>query len=291
MNLRKTPTIAERAPASTFLNLRAEAQVKLDGEWITCVHSKSDTTFLNRRSWTGNRATNPRLSAGIARIFGAKSVIVVGELCSRGFYGENGFLRLRENRDSLTLVLFDVLELIGRNLRQEPFICRWGILTNFMEKYRNSDPVRLVPSFTVNNVEEALKVFNASVENGFEGIILKPHNSAYVNNAWLKWKHTHTEDAKIMGIRKTKGFKETGIASSWLIGIETPTGLKQKGCVGSGLDWNLRKRLTDALLKAKTGEDNEFIYVQPLVTLEITHNGDLGESFRSPRIIRIRTDK
>ncbi len=294
------PNIAEERNISleTFMTGQVcEAQFKLDGERLMCFRDGRATKFVNRHGLTMTEADLPRLSSGVEGFFGARKVVLDGELVAKGgFYGTDSFLANRANRDILAYCIFDLLEFEGQDLRGKPFIERWQLLKQVMSaptsrqlRHRESSgAVTIVPSQRVKSPDEAREVFKLAVEQGFEGIVVKPHRSMFTDNAWLKVKATYTDDLKLCGLRKTKNLRETGIASSWL--LETLDG-KRKGHVGSGLDWSSREALTGFVVANKTGEDRENIYCKPILTLEIQHRGDLGDSLRSPSIVRVRFDK
>jgi len=282
---RRTPTILDgcNTPLSQYVTEPCEAQVKLDGERFLAVRRGSQILFLNRHSWSATDTDLPQLATGVKQFLGNHDDAVLdGELVAKGgFYGSEGFLKSRSNRDSLTFVTFDVLEQDDRDLRLEPYVERWKLLRT----YRCNLKVRTVPSVTILDSDSAAMIFKSAVKTGMEGIVLKRHSSKYVNNAWLRLKAEYTDTVTIVGIRKTEAFKRTGVASSWLI---TKDG-KPKGHVGSGLTHDTRQKITELLLKARLGEDSENIHTQPLIQVEISYNADLGNTYRSPRIERVIT--
>jgi len=133
--------------------------------------------------------------------------------------------------------------------------------------------------------KKAFAGYDLKLSYGGEGVMVKLHPSIYANNAWLKMKHTASVDVVILGVMKAK--------ESFLIGHYrcTPAGFIRYGRV-SAHGWEVVK---ETVLKAVTGEDAQFWYVQPFIVVEIRHNGLIetseGKTYRHPRIARIRLDK
>jgi len=83
------------------------------------------------------------------------------------------------------------------------------------------------------------------------------------------------------------------VAQSFLVGFYDRQNQQFKpfGCVSSGLDVATKEAIHEFTQKIRTHEDSQFVYVKPVVVLEIEAQEKLNGGFRSPRIKRIRFDK
>lgn len=259
---------------------------KFDGERVLAHIKNGIVEIVNKRNskYTDLEEINSTLSN-----FSKKTVFDC-ELATPDddFYN---FLRHRANRSGLVLMVFDVLWLNGKDVRSLPLSERKRLLKSSLVETRH---VLLVPFKKVRTKEEVLSEFKRQVEEGREGIVVKPYSAPYTAQAiWLKIKKEETEDVVILGFKKTKGYKESGVAWSFLIG-KYLGGNRWKiiGTVSSGLTFSQKEALTRIVLKHKIREDREFIYCNPAVVLEISYQEKVKDgSLRHPKVKRIRTDK
>ncbi|MGB9022386.1 MAG: RNA ligase family protein [Candidatus Bathyarchaeia archaeon] len=259
---------------------------KIDGERLQVEVSAKVVSYANRHTFLASNGDLPKLSKAILEATHGEDCWLDGELTtgvSSEFYGENGYLANRANRDEMIYVVFDILGLNGEDLRLKSYSERRQILETTL---RANEKVQLVEAWTCETEQKILQVYDRVVAEGGEGVMVKPHPSIYANNAWVKMKHTATADLVILGVMKTK--------ESFLIGhyrCTEPAGFIRYGRV-SAHGWEVVK---ETVLKAVTGEDAQFWYVQPFVAVEIRHNGLIetseGKTYRHPRILRLRFDK
>jgi ATP-dependent DNA ligase len=258
---------------------------KIDGERLQAEVAAKVVSYANRHTFLASNGDLPKLSKAILEATHGEDCWLDGELTTgvtSEFYGKNGYLANRANRDEMIYVVFDILRLNGEDLRLKPYTVRRQILETTL---RANEKVQLVEAWRCEDEQEILQVYDRVVAEGGEGVIVKPHPSIYANNAWLKMKDAVTTDAVILGVMKAK--------ESFLIGHYrcTPAGFIRYGRV-SAHGWEVVK---ETVLKAVTGEDAQFWYVQPFIAVEIRHNGLIetseGKTYRHPRIARIRLDK
>jgi ATP-dependent DNA ligase len=215
---------------------------------------------------------------------------------ARFYDSENGFLNNRTNRDGMMHVVYDVIDFNGQDLRTLSYSERWKLLNQILVPSPNSR-VQLADNETLQTAQQIQDAFTAKVQQGLEGVIVKPETSTYSNYAWAKLKFEQTEDVVILGIRKTKSFP---IAESFLVGYYDPTytdpvtgrPYRAYSHAASGLSVELKHKLGALLLKHQIGFDKENIYVEPFVVIEVRHNGRLKDwGYRHPSIMRVREDK
>ena len=98
--------------------------------------------------------------------------------------------------DQLHLVVFDLLELAGEDLRSSPWIERTSYLR---ESFPATDRLRLVQSRPASRAAH-----RQLVELGFEGSVLKRRTSTYPpgrQRAWRKYKASHRAIATLRALR------------------------------------------------------------------------------------------
>jgi ATP-dependent DNA ligase len=115
----------------------------------------------------------------------------------------------------VSLHLFDVLNVDGRDVRSLPVTERKKILHEILKGTGLEVPHRLAKS-----VEEIQALKERFVREGYEGIVAKNPQSAHGQpGAWLKVKKYDTLDVFIIDYEKTKDMKRTGVPRSWFVGV------------------------------------------------------------------------
>ena len=284
---------------------------KWDGIRVLARADGGDIRLLSRR---GNdvTATYPEL-AGLPRVLRGDA-LVDGEIVALDDLGRPSF-ELMQQRMNLTrpreierlvgivpvrLLLFDVLEIAGSSVMDEPYVRRRERLERLVRP-RRGIPVEL-PAAASGTPEEA---FEESRRLGLEGLVAKRADSPYRPGArsedWVKLKLTRTQEVVIGGYRKGSGTR-TGHIRSLLVGIPGDHGLEYAGRVGSGfreveLD-RLLRRLDDLeqsgppFVDVPAVDAQDAVWVRPELVGEI----EFGEWTRTgvarhPRWRGLRSDK
>jgi len=130
----------------------------------------------------------------------------------------------------VVMLCFDLLHFAGINLRGAPYTDRRRYLSQCL---LTTPHLQLVHA-----LDNAEKLYAASLAAGFEGIVAKRKDSTYQpgkrSNAWLKIKATQTAEFVVGGYTKGKGAREA--LGSLLLGYWSGSKLHFAGHVGSGLD-------------------------------------------------------
>lgn len=201
----------------------------------------------------------------------------------------------------LTLYLFDVLYFDGP-LIDTPFEKRRDTLESVAKLAENKIQLSKQVKVTMENVEEAEKLFTDSLEQGHEGIMLKDPQAPYIpgirGKKMLKYKaEPETLDLVVVGGTYGKG-KRAHFIGSYLMALQDESGdLKTIAHVATGLDdktlLELSNRMDDIIQEKK----GRLIKVKPHVILEIAYSEivkspeyESGYSLRFPVVKRIRDD-
>ena len=136
--------------------------------------------------------------------------------------------RLAE-RMPVTLLVFDVLRLDGRDLMDEPLSVRREVLTALD---LNDDRWQTPPAY-----DDGPMLFEATLQQGLEGIVSKRVTSRYRpgqrSKEWLKFAHRRRDSYVVGGWRReTDSLDRLGAV---LVGEPTAAGLLYRGRVGSGI--------------------------------------------------------
>lgn len=220
-----------------------------------------------------------------------KNYVYVGELVA----GENlyDFLREKSNPEKLRLVVFDVMPL-SPSMRMRDYLK--AIESIPLPTWDSGISILSKTILNVLNRKEDLEGYYWFFVHflGFEGVVCR---SLKTEEIW-KVKKKRTVDVIILGISKEGKSYERKEVGSFLVGLYHNGQLKKVGKVGSGLKLNDRKALWNLLTPFKIGEDNNYIYIEPKLVVEVEVNDfiksneyDFPLTFRNPRIARFRVEK
>lgn len=282
-------------------------EYKLDGIRAQC-HKKKDLVkiFTRRGNESGN--SFPEIQASLREISG--DYIIDGEIIAFKNGKPLPFSLLQHrlqrkeiterliNEVPLTIFIYDILYLNGEPLYKKTLVERKAALLGL----RSSKRVRLLDYRYVTTQEEIEKMFDESISQGYEGLMLKDPMSIYTvgkrGKNWVKLKkELDTLDAVIVASERGHG-KRAKIFSDYIFSIWDNDELKTIGKAYSGLT---DKELSDMNTKLKdvTVKDEGWrIIVKPEIVIEVAFNGiqkserhESGYALRFPRIKRIREDK
>ena len=282
-------------------------EYKLDGIRAQC-HKKKDLIKIFTRR--GNESSNsfPEIQASLREILG--DYIIDGEIIAfkNGKPLPFSLLQHRLQRKEiterlikeipLTIFIYDILYLNGEPLYKKTLVERKAALLGLKPSKR----VRLLDYRYITTQEEIEKMFDESISQGYEGLMLKDPMSIYTvgkrGKNWVKLKKEFdTLDTVIVASERGHG-KRANIFSDYIFSIWDNDELKTIGKAYSGLT---DKELSDMNTKLKdvTVKDEGWrIIVKPEIVIEVAFNGiqkserhESGYALRFPRIKRIREDK
>lgn len=202
----------------------------------------------------------------------------------------------------LKVYLYDLLYFVEPKI-DEPIIKRREILENIVDDSVDGVELSDIVKVDPNNIDDAINLFNKSIDSGHEGIMIKNCAEPYIpgvrGKKMLKFKaEPETLDAVVIGGVKGIG-KRGDFIGSYLIALRDYDGeLKPLAHVGTGLSDDDLTRLTKLMEENKISEKGTRITVHPKIIFEIAYSEivkspeyEAGYSLRFPVVKRIRTDK
>lgn len=234
---------------------------------------------------------------------GGRSMVLDGEVVVIDKDGRTNFQYLqnsiKERSYPLSYIVFDILALDGKDLRNLTLIKRKKILKEIFSSNKNSN---IVYSEGVEGNGE--KCFEFAKENNLEGIMAKNLNSTYNgerNDDWLKIKCYHEQELVIGGF--TRSAKKIAGFSSLLLGVYKNKKLEYIGRVGTGFNQSIMEDLLLRLNKLMTKKNpfcnrietkvNESLFfVKPLLVAQVQY-AEITEDYvlRQASFKGLRMDK
>jgi DNA ligase-1 len=240
------PMLAERLSSSEEilekLGGRCRAEYKYDGERIQAHKKKNDVILFSRRLENitdqypdGVEYVRKHVRAEEA-IVEAEAVAVDPETGEMKPFQELMHRRrkygIKEAMEEhpITLFMFDVLYVDGKDLTQQPYPVRHQHLEKLIEQ---SDNVKVAESVIAENPEQLEMFFEKTVESGSEGVMCKSVNQDSVYQAgargwlWIKYKRdyrsemTDTVDLVVVGAFHGRG-KRAGTYGAFLLAAYNP---------------------------------------------------------------------
>jgi len=156
---------------------------KVDG-YRMVAHKADDAVTITSRQVKDYTSRFPDLAKALASL-PARSFILDGEVAvfDQAHISRFEWLRARPKDGRATLpvyMVFDVLELDGKDWRAEPLWKRRRVLEELVAQERQILPVRRLSS-------NGLKAWAQAVHKGYEGLVGKDPESPYVGGRTLKW--------------------------------------------------------------------------------------------------------
>jgi bifunctional non-homologous end joining protein LigD len=202
--------------------------------------------------------------------------------------------RARATGVTVYYYVFDLLELAGEDIRDQPLLERKRALRKALVY---TGPVR----FTPHRNGDGEKYFQHACKQGWEGLIAKRADSTYRSTRsrdWLKLKCSHAQELVIGGWTDPQGSRQR--FGALLVGYWDDDRLRYAGKVGTGFDNAALQRLGD-LMQERERRDPPFAadrlpsrahWAEPELVAQIaftewTRDGRL----RHPRYQGLREDK
>ncbi len=247
--------------------------------------------------------------AGLAAAVGGHEVLLDGEvvafeggipsfsvLADRMHVRNAGRAQRLAATNPVTLLVFDLLELDGRDLTGRPLSQRRATL----EELGLAGVHWQVPAA----YDDGAMLLEATGQQGLEGIVSKKRSSCYFpgrrSRDWLKFPHRATESYVVGGWRLETG--STTRIGAVLVGVPTSGGLLYRGRVGSGIAGKRGQLLLEALRALETDaspftdevprvDARGTTWLRPEVVVEIAAlDVTSGGRLRQPAYLGVRED-
>ena len=273
---------------------------KLDGTRALCYADKG-LRFINRRGHAiGERYPEFKFRDSIK----AASCVLDGEIVVYDGHGNPSFHLLQKREQSktsaqhllaarhpATYVVFDIVELDGKDLTPLPLMERKKILAEVLQKAEHIQPIVWT--------NDGHKLWSIVEERKLEGIMAKRADAPYEPGKrsvdWIKVKALKTIDCVIIGFTS-----EIRTISALALGLYFDDGLRYMGRVGTGFTERYLEALRPVLDKLVVQEPTVksypehpvTIWVRPELVAEVeylmlTNDGHM----RAPSFRRLRDDK
>ncbi len=273
---------------------------KLDGTRALCYKDGADLKFVNRR-YHEMTARYPDFK--FASLIGASSCVLDGEvvvfdgqgnpsfrLLQKREQAAPGMYALRSGQHPATYIVFDILEIDGKDITSLPLSERKKILEATVKE---GEHLR-----RIIYTQEGQRLWDLIYPKGIEGVMAKRIDGIYEegkrSTSWLKIKTVVTIDCVIVGFTH-----EHRAISSLALAVYVGKELKFVGRVGTGFTEEFLEKLRKTLDKIKVQDppvadppEDETDWVKPEMVceveyLEFTSNYHL----RAPVFRRLREDK
>lgn len=306
------PMLAASAPdpeaAVPRSGLPAMVDAKLDGIRIQ-VHRSGDEIRLYTRSLDDITERLPEIVDAV-RALPATRLVLDGEVVGLGPDGRPLSFQVIASRTGssvdvaagrirtpLSLFVFDLLHVDGRNLLDEPLSVRGAMMTQVLPAQM------LVPRLVAESVEQITEFFADSVSRGFEGVVVKnlvaPYAAGRRDSGWIKLKPRHTFDLAVIAAEWGYGRREGWLSNLHLAARNPATGelvmlgKTFKGLTDKTLTWQTEQFLAREIRRTKTT-----VHIDPPLIAEIAIDGVQrstrypgGVALRFARVLRYRDDK
>ena len=237
---------------------------------------------------------------GLPAAIATPDAVLDGEVCALDDTGTARFGSLQRGDGRLVFVAFDLLELDGRPLVDEPLTSRRELLASIV---RPDAAVQVSPTF-----DDGDALLAACREQGIEGVVAKRAGSRYRQGArspdWVKVKLSMRQEFVVVGWTPGEGSRASGIGAL-VLAVREGGELKHVGSVGSGLSGKELQDIRRLLAGIERGSSPlrevprlaktrraDVHWVEPRVVVEVefaewTSDGKL----RAPVYLGLREDK
>jgi len=196
----------------------------------------------------------------------------------------------------LSVFFFDILHVDDRDLIDSPAAQRWAELARVVPA------ANAIPSLSTADPDEAQRFFDAALEAGQEGLVVKSSTAPYAAGrrgaGWIKVKPRHTLDLVVLAAEWGHG-RRTGVLSNLHLGAlgrdgeYVMVGKTFKGLTDELLSWQ-----TAQFLAHERSRDSSTVTLDPVFVVEIAIDGVQtsrrypgGAALRFARVLRYRPDK
>ncbi|HZQ83077.1 MAG TPA: DNA ligase D [Gaiellaceae bacterium] len=275
-------------------------EVKFDG-WraIAYLHG-GDCTLLSRNDKDLTERFG-EVAKALVKAVKTPNAVVDGEITRIDPSGRTSFSELQQGSGPLVYYAFDLLELDGRPLVDEP-------LTTRKQELRKLLDGRVKTVAYSESFDDGDALFEVAQEQGLEGLIAKRSDSTYKSGRrtrdWLKIKTENNDEFVVVGYTRGSG-RRANTFGSLVLAVNEGDELRYVGNVGTGFDDREIAKLLEllrplhrdaapfsAVPKMPRVRKGDVQWVEPRLVAQVrygefTHDNHL----RHPAYLGIREDK
>jgi len=291
---------------------------KLDGVRVQ-VHRDGDDVRVASRSLDDLTSRLPEVVA-VARALPVRRVVLDGEVIVLDETGRPAPFQVTASRTAthdvtagdagpaaaagpgtetsrpMSVFFFDMLHVDDRDLIDSPAADRWAELARVIP------PANAIPSLSTADPVEAQQFFDAALDAGQEGLVVKSSTAPYAAGrrgaGWVKVKPRRTLDLVVVAAEWGHG-RRTGLLSNLHLGALGPDGeYVMVGKTFKGLTDELLSWQTAQFLAHERSRDSYTVTLDPVMVVEIAIDGVQtsrryrgGAALRFARVLRYRPDK
>ncbi len=307
--LRKDETASPRASFAPMLATAADrlpvgADWSFEPKWdgyraiVTIAGGEATLRSRNGNDLTGRFASLARAVAVAVR---SPDAVLDAEICALDGEGRSRFSLLQRGEGDPALVVFDLLELDGEALVDEPLARRRELLASVLEAPSRS--VIMSPAF-----DDGQALLSVAREQALEGVIAKRLDSRYQPGRrsadWRKVKLKGRQELVVAGYTRGSG-RRASTFGALVLGVHEGGGLRFAGSVGTGFGDAELERLArllrpleretppfEAVPRIPRVRQADVVWVEPALVVEVsfaewTRDGLL----RAPVYVGLRDDK
>jgi bifunctional non-homologous end joining protein LigD len=235
--------LVERLPEGEWIY-----EIKLDGIRAIALKQGSRVRLISRNE-KDLGSDFPEVMDGIESL-SAKEAIIDGEIVALDPKGRSSFqlLQARDTggpRPAIFYYAFDLLQLEGKDLRNDPLTARKARLEKILK--HAPDVIR----YSASLEGDAAELLKHAGRLGLEGLIGKRKDSEYEpgrrSGAWVKSKLLHEQEMVIGGYSDPEGSRKH--FGALLVGCQAKNGLQFAGKVGTGFNEISLDRLHERFVK------------------------------------------
>lgn len=273
-------------------------EIKYDGYRIISYIENGKPKLVSRN---GNLYTTKfsKIAESLCKMAKDIPMVLDGEVVSFDTNGRSDFgllqNNIKQNSGNFIYVVFDILALNGKDLRDTPLKERKNILEKVMINCPNN---LLLSSYVIGKGKES---FQFAKKMNLEGIVAKDLNSTYNgirDESWLKIKCYKRQEFVVGGYTTSEKNKTL---SAILVGYYNNNDLIYVGKVGTGFSEETKKDLSKTFKKLIQNNSsfknlkestNNTTWLKPEIIAEVQFAEFTKEHIlRQPSFIGIRTDK
>ncbi|MFH0752881.1 MAG: ATP-dependent DNA ligase [archaeon] len=296
----------------------AAIEPKLDGFRIQ-IHRTKDKVILYTRRMENVTKQFPDVEAEATKNIRSRDYIVDGEIIGidpktgqiKPFQEISQRIKRKHNIKELIkklpvkVMLFDIMEINGENMLQQPLENRRKKLKAIVKESKN---LELVKQLITSNKEKAEEYYQKCLNEGNEGIMMKNLQGVYKPGLRVGFGVKVKPIMETLDLVITEAQWGEGKRSKWLSSFtlacrneedelftigKVGTGIKEKKEEGISFE-----EITDELKKHIITEKGKTVKVKPTLVIEISYQEiqksptyTSGYALRFPRVIRIRSER